>query len=315
MVSGDFLKHPVGYFLENLLLNLDQDKIELVAYPTNLKEDELTDRIRSRFVGWKPLQGMRDEAAADFIHADGVHILLDLAGHTKDNRLPVFAWKPAPVQVSWLGYSASTGLAEMDYLLADPYLVPPEEEAYFSEEIWRLRESYLCFSPPRVPVPVGPLPALNTGLITFGCFNNPTKINDSVDELWAKVLHAVPNSRLLLKAERFSNPTINETTRQRLVALGIAPERLLLDGFVLQREEHLAAFNRVDIALDPFPYNGTTTSVEGLWMGVPFITLRGNRFVSHVGESIAHNAGLDRLGRRERRGICGKSRNPRGRPG
>jgi predicted O-linked N-acetylglucosamine transferase (SPINDLY family) len=292
MVSGDFRNHPVGYFLENMLANLDPGKIQLIAYPTNRQEDELTARIRSRFVDWKPLQGMRDEAAAGLIHADGVHILLDLSGHTKDNRLPVFAWKPAPVQVSWLGYSASTGLAEMDYLLADPYVVPPGEDEYFTETIWRLPESYLCFSPPSVPVPVNSLPASKTGRITFGSFNNPTKMNDSVVELWAKVLHAVPDSRLFLKSERFSNPTIRGTTRQRFVAFGIPPERILLEGFVSQREEHLAAYNRIDIALDPFPYNGTTTSFEGLWMGVPFITLRGNRFISRVGASIAHNAGL-----------------------
>jgi predicted O-linked N-acetylglucosamine transferase (SPINDLY family) len=292
MVSGDFRNHPVGYFLENLLANLDPARIELIAYPTNRQEDELTARIRSRFVEWKPLQGIRDEAAAGLIHADGVHILLDLSGHTKDNRLPVFAWKPAPVQVSWLGYSASTGLAEMDYLLADPYVVPLGEGEHYTEKIWRLPESYLCFSPPDLPLSVSSLPATKTGRITFGSFNNLTKMNDSVVELWAKVLHAVSDSRLFLKSERFSNPTISESTRQRFGNFGIAPERLLFDSFVLQREEHLAAYHRIDIALDPFPYNGTTTSIEGLWMGVPFVTLRGNRFVSRVGASIAHNVGL-----------------------
>ncbi len=292
LVSGDFRIHSVGFFLENLLTHLDPKHIDLVAYPTQRKEDDLTARIRSHCVAWKPLPGMDDEAAARLIHDDGVHILLDLSGHTGHNRLPVFAWKPAPVQVTWLGYSASTGLAELDFLLADPHVVLPAEEAHFTETIWRLPESYLCFSPPHEAVTVGLLPARQEGRITFASFNNPIKMNDAVVALWARVLHAVPDSLLLLKAKQFSDPTMCEKTRRGFAAYGIAFERLLLEGHVLRREDHLAAYNRVDIALDTFPYNGTTTSVEGLWMGVPFITLRGDRFISHVGESIAHNAGI-----------------------
>ncbi|MDH3327715.1 MAG: tetratricopeptide repeat protein [Desulfobulbaceae bacterium] len=292
VISGDFCNHPVGYFLENLLANMDPEQIDLVAYPTHSKEDDLTARIRSRFVAWKPLVGMHDDTAARMIHNDGVHILLDLSGHTEHNRLPIFAWKPAPIQVSWLGYSATTGLTEIDYLLADPYVVPPQDDSHYTETVWRLPETYLCFSPPNTTVAVGPLPASKEGRITFGCFNNPTKMNDSVVALWSKVLHAAPGSCLLLKAGRFSNPTFCETTRKRFAAFDIEPDRLLLKGFVPNREEHLNAYNRVDIALDPFPYNGTTTSVEGLWMGVPFITRQGDRFISHVGESIAHNTGM-----------------------
>ena len=292
MVSGDFRNHSVGYFLENLLNTIDPTKIALSAYTINRSEDELTARLRPRFVSWQSLVGMNDAAAAHRIHEDGVHVLLDLSGHTSPNRLPVFAWKPAPVQVSWLGYSASTGLAEMDYLLADPYVAPQEEEIHFTETIWRLPESYLCFSPPHETVAVAALPALQEGTVTFGSFNNPTKMNDLVVALWAKVLGAVPGSRLLLKSKRFSEPSVCEDIRQRFSEHGVASQRLLLKSFVPTREAHLAVYNQVDIALDPFPYTGTTTSVEGLWMGVPFVTLHGDRFVSHVGESIAHNAGL-----------------------
>jgi protein O-GlcNAc transferase len=294
IVSGDLRNHSVGYFLEGLLTHIDPTRVELVAYPTFHQEEELTIRIRPLFASWKPLPlfWMGDADAARLIHDDGVHVLLDLSGHTNHNRLPVFAWKPAPVQVSWLGYSASTGLEEMDYLLADPYVVPPGEEAHFTETIWRLPESYLCFAPPQVTMAVSSLPALDNGLLTFGCFNNPAKMNDSVVTLWAKVLRAVPGAHLFLKAKQFSDPARCEATRRRFTAFGIASERLLFEGYVSSREGHLAAYNRVDIALDPFPYNGTTTSVEGLWMGVPFITLRGDRFVSHVGESIAHNTGM-----------------------
>lgn len=292
MVSGDFRNHSVGYFLENLLGNIDPARIELVAYPITRNEDELTARIRPGFAAWKSLTGIPDEAAAQLIHDDGMHVLLDLSGHTSPNRLPVFAWKPAPVQVSWLGYSASTGMAEMDFLLADPYIVPVGEENRFTETVWRLPEIYLCFSPPQTTVAVSPLPALEAGRITFGCFNNPTKMNDAVVALWARVLHGVTDSRLFLKSRRFSDPGVCESVRQRFAVFGVAAERILMQGFAPNREEHLAAYNQVDIALDPFPYNGTTTSVEGLWMGVPFITLRGDRFVARVGESIARNISL-----------------------
>jgi protein O-GlcNAc transferase len=294
IVSGDLRNHSVGYFLEGMLTHIDQTRIELLAYPTLELKEELTIRILPLFASWRPIPipRMHDADAARLIRDDGVHVLLDLSGHTNHNRLPVFAWKPAPVQVSWLGYSASTGLEEMDYVLADPYVVPPGEEAHFTETIWRLPESYLCFAPPQVRMAVTPLPALEKGLVTFGCFNNPAKMNDSVVALWAKVLHAVHGSQLFLKAKQFSDQARCEATRRRFAAFGIAPERLLFEGYVSRREGHMAAYNRVDIALDPFPYNGTTTTVEGLWMGVPFITLRGDRFISHVGEGIAHNTGL-----------------------
>ena len=291
VVSGDLRNHPVGYFLEGMLASIDPARLELIAYAAHHEEDDLTARIRPRFADWKPLPGLADETAARLIHDDGVHILLDLSGHTTFNRLPVFAWKPAPVQASWMGYFATTGLAEMDYLLADPYVTPQDEEDHFTESVWRLPESYLCFTPPDMALEVSPLPALSAGRITFGCFNNLVKMNDAVVALWARVLQAVPGSRLFLKTKQLSDPAICETTRQRFAACSIAPERLLLEG-ASPRAELLAAYNQVDIALDPFPYPGGTTSVEGLWMGVPVITRRGDRFLSRVGESIAHNAGL-----------------------
>jgi len=291
LVSGDLRNHPVGYFLESVLTRLDLSRLELFAYPADQKADDLTARIKPCFSAWKPLTGSSDELAARLIHRDGIHVLLDLSGHTAKNRLPVFAWKPAPVQASWLGYFATTGISGMDYLLGDPFVTPEGEEGQYTETIWRLPDSYLCFTPPSFPLEVGPLPALSHGCITFGSFNNLTKMNDSVVALWAKVLAAVSGSRLFLKAKQLNDPGLCETTRQRFAAHNIPPERLLLEGGS-PRPELLAAYNRVDIALDPFPYPGGTTSVEGLWMGVPALTRRGDRFLSHVGESIAHNAGL-----------------------
>ncbi len=292
LVSGDLRKHSVGYFLEGLLAHIDPARIELIAYPTHHKEDELTARIQPYFSAWKPLVGLSDEAAARLIHADGVHVLIDLSGHTAHNRLPVFAWKPAPVQVTWLGLPATTGVAEIDYVLGDPHAIPAEYDNHFSEAVWRMPESYLCLTVPASPVKVAPLPALSTGHVTFGSFNNLTKMNDAVVAVWARILNSVPDSRLLLKTKQLSEPAVCDKTLQRFAACGIAPERLLLSRTTVSRDDHLAAYNKVDIALDTFPYPGVTTSAEALWMGVPVLSLRGDRFMSRTAGSIAHNAGL-----------------------
>lgn len=292
VVSGDLRNHPVGYFLESVLTKIDPIRVELYAYTNNPSVDQLTARIQPYFSRWREVFALNDEAAAQLIHNDGVHVLLDLSGHTDHNFLPVFAWKPAPVQASWLGYFASTGVAEMDHLIGDAYIAPPEDESHFTENIWCLPDSYLCFTPPDVAVEPDPLPSLtNKQQITFGCFNNLTKMNDAVVALWARVLQAVPNSRLFLKTLQLNDVAICEVTRKKFAAHGIAAKRLVLEGSS-PRAELLAAYQRVDIALDPFPYPGGTTSAEALWMGVPVLTKRGDRFLSHMGESIMHNAGL-----------------------
>ena len=288
-VSGDLRGHPVGYFLEGLLTNIDLSKFELIAYPTQFAEDALTQKIKPFFKHWRALFGKNDEAAAKLIHEDAPHILIDLAGHTAHNRLPVFAYKPAPIQVSWLGYFASTGLPEMDYILGDPYVTPETEAHHFSEKIWRLPETYLCFTPPQFEIEVKPLPALVNGFITFGCFNNLTKLNDSVLALWAKVLAVLPNAKLFLKTKQLADPLVVQNMLQRFDRVGVTADRLILEG-PSPRADYFESYNKVDIALDPFPFPGGTTSVEGLWMGVPVVTLKGERFISHNGETIAHNA-------------------------
>jgi protein O-GlcNAc transferase len=166
LVSGDLNNHPVGYFLESLLAQLDHSRIELIAYPTNPLTDELTTRIKPCFAAWNPLYSLSDAAAATLIHSDGVHVLLDLSGHTEYNRLPVFAWKPAPVQASWLGYWSTTGVAEMDYLLADKVSIPEARRGNFSESVWYLPDTRLCFTPPEIDLPVASLPALKNGHLT-----------------------------------------------------------------------------------------------------------------------------------------------------
>ncbi len=290
-VSGDFINHPVGYFIENLLKHLDQASFELIAYPTVPHVDALTVRIKSYFSAWKPFFGMDDEAAAALIHDDRIHILIDLAGHTRYNRLPVFARKPAPVQVSWLGYFATTGLKEMDYLIADAHTLPESIEQYFTEKIWRLPETRLCFTPPDMDVPVSTLPALRNGYVTFGCFNNLTKMNDKVVELWSRIMTSVPNSRLFLKTKQLNEAAIRQHTAERFAAHKIDASRLIMES-TESREKYFAAYNRVDISLDPFPYPGGTTTVESLWMGVPVLTLNGESFLSRQGVGILMNSGL-----------------------
>ncbi|MFT0533294.1 tetratricopeptide repeat protein [Castellaniella hirudinis] len=291
LVSGDLRDHPVGYFLDSFLPYLDRDRLELIAYPTHHDTSALTNRLRARMSAWTPLHGKSDAWAAKQIADDNIHVLLDLSGHTKRNRLPVFAWRPAPVQASWLGYFATTGVEQMDFLLGDPHVTPASEAAHFSERIWPLPESYLCFGPPAFDLDVNPLPALAAGQITFGCFNNLTKMNDAVVALWARVLAAVPASRLFLKTKQLADDQQRQRVVQRFAAHGVPADRLVLEG-PSDRAELLAAYHRVDMALDPFPYPGGTTSAEAIWMGVPVLTRRGDCFLSHVGESIAYNAGL-----------------------
>lgn len=292
LVSGDLRHHSVSYFLEGLLTNIDPDCMELYAYPTHHEADDLTARIKPCFAAWKPLVGQGDETAARMIRSDGVHVLIDLAGHTAHNRLPVFAWKPAPVQATWLGYLASTGMTAIDYLIADPWTLPTREEANFTERIWRLPETYICFTPPHMGIAVSPLPALATGSVTFGSFNNLTKVGDAVLALWARVLVSVPDSRLFLKTKQLEDRSVREDIVTRFGYHGIDAGRLILQGSVQSRAEHLASYQRLDIALDPFPYPGITTSAESLWMGVPVLTLAGESFLARQGLGLLSNAGL-----------------------
>ncbi|MBI3375956.1 MAG: tetratricopeptide repeat protein [Betaproteobacteria bacterium] len=291
LVSGDLGSHPVTYFLEGFLSELSREQIELYAYETMARTDAVSERIKLLFAAWRPIIGMSDEQLARRIHADAIDVLVDLSGHTAHNRLPVFAWKPAPVQVTWLGYCESTGVPGMDYILGDPYCTPADEAAHYSETIWRLPETNCCFTPPAIPLQVAPLPALRNGFVTFGSFNNLTKMNHAVVALWARVLAAVPDSRLFLKARQLGDAAVREDTLRRFATCGVAAGRLVLEGHS-SRAEMLRDYERVDIALDPFPVQGGTVSVEALWMGVPVLTRRGERFLAHFGEMIASNAGL-----------------------
>jgi predicted O-linked N-acetylglucosamine transferase (SPINDLY family) len=294
LVSEDLKNHPVGFFLENVLAHINPARIELVAYPTQPMEDDLTVRIKPRFSAWSPIVGLSDKAAAQKIHADGIHILVDLAGHTGQNRLPVFAWKPAPVQVSWMGYLASSGIPGMDYLLADPVSVQESQREHFTETVWYLPDSLYCFTPPVASARLAPtsLPALRNGYITFGCFQNTSKVTDAVLAVWGRILQLLPQARLRLQIKQLKEQDEREHMQQRLARAGVGPERVMMEGTVLSREGYLATHVEVDIILDTFPYPGITTTCEALWMGVPTLTLAGNTLLSRQGASLLTCAGL-----------------------
>lgn len=290
-VSPDFKNHPVGLFLEGLLENFDRSSIELFAYYLDSKEDDFTKKLKPLFNNWRCLYNTNDNDAAKIIYEDEINILIDLAGHTVNNRMVIFSKKPSPVQITWLGYWATSGLKEMDYIFGDPYVTPIDETEKFTEKVWRLPESYFCLKEPKYNLKVKPLPAISNGFITFGCFNNIIKMNNEVIQVRSKILNAIPNSKLFLKDKKLSNEHWCKEVLKKYADQGVDQNRLILMGSS-SREEYLNSYNKIDIALSPFPYGGGTTTIEGLWMGVPALTKKGNSFISRIGETISYNAGF-----------------------
>src|SRR5450830_202115 len=291
LVSGDLRQHVVAYFLENFVQYLDTSSVELISYSTTSREDEVTARLKPYFSGWKSLVGLTDQAAAQLIHNDSLHVLLDLSGHSSGNRLPIFAWKPAPLQVSWLGYFATTGMAAMDYFIADAVGVPELNRSQFVEKIKYLPETRLCFTAPSADIAVSTLPALTNKFITFGCFQNMAKVGDEVLDLWAEVMLALPDAKLRWQCKSFRDNSVADELKQRLLTRGISSDRIILLGYVL-REAYLIAHHEVDVILDTFPFTGGTTTCEALWMGVPTLTLAGSTLIARQGASLLTAAGL-----------------------
>ena len=292
-VSPDFRTHSVAYFFSTLLLNHDSNEVEVWCYATTLMEDETTTRLQEASHHWRNISKLNDRQAIHQIQQDSIDILVDLAGHTAGNRLPLFAGKPAPLQITWLGYPATTGIATIDYRLTDSVADPEGAEHCYSEELIRLSDGFLCYTPPAETPPVAPPPVVENGFITFGSFNNLAKINQRVIATWSELLKLLPDSRMYIK-----NPSLSDNaTADRYLALfdlhGIPAERVMLQGLAPTMNEHLDCYRHIDISLDTFPYNGTTTTCEALYMGVPVITVTGNSHAGRVGTSILSSLGLE----------------------
>ncbi len=292
-VSPDFRAHSVAFFMTAVVEGHRRQGFEVVAYGNVSRRDEATRWFRDGVDLWRDVSGTTFAAMRDIIRADRVDILVDLAGHTGDNLLPLFARRAAPVQVNWLGYPDTTGLSAMDYRIVDALSDPPgEADAFASERLVRLPRPFLCYRPTAdlPPVAAGPLAA---GLpMTFGSFNTAMKMNDPLFDAWAEILRAVPDSRLLLKAKQFASPRTRAWVTGALAARGVAPERLTALAFTPTLGAHLDLYGGIDLALDTFPYNGTTTTCEALAMGVPVLSLAGDRHCARVGGSLLAALGL-----------------------
>jgi predicted O-linked N-acetylglucosamine transferase (SPINDLY family) len=291
-VSGDLRRHPVGFFLAGVLENLDRRRFDVVCYDTRGgRHDAYGARIAARASAWHDVVGRDDDGLAAQIRGDRIDILFDLAGHTPDNRLLVFARRPAPVQITWIGYVGTTGLKAMDYLIADRFHIPSEAESDYSETVLRMPEGYVCYEPPAAAPTVGPLSALASGYVTFGCFNNAAKITPEVIAAWAEILARVPRSRLLLVAPALGGATARARITALVAAAGCEPARVELRG-PLPWLQLVATYQSVDLALDTFPYSGGVTTCEALWMGVPVVTCPGTTFAGRHSLSHLANVGL-----------------------
>ncbi len=308
LVSTDFRRHSVAYFVEAILRRLDRTGFHVACYSAVTREDEVTTSFRRLADAWTSINPFDDAQAAERIARDSIDILIDLNGHTTGGRLGIFRRRPAPVQVAYCGYPATTALPTVDLRIVDSITDPPGSESHCTERLIRLDPCFLCYSPPPDPPPVAPAPAHANGHATFGSFNATSKLNEPLLDLWARVVREVPGSRLVLKAAPLVDPRLRDDLAQRLARRGVAPERVDLLGPTAELREHLAAYSRIDLALDPFPYHGTTTTCEALLMGVPVVTRAGAMHAGRVGASLLHAVGLDELVARDEEGYVALAR-------
>ena len=303
-VSPDFRNHSCAWFIEPLLEFHNRDKVEVFCYGEISNEDNVTARIRELSNSWYFTQGISDMEVVKRIRSDNIDILVDLAGHTKGNRLPVFAHKPAPVQMTWLGYNFTTGLESMDCRLSDNWLTPLKGRERFSESLYNLTRCSLVYRPPeKTPKPAEPAFESN-GHITFGSFNNLSKVSSRTIALWARALIENPGSKLILKARQSRDSGSKERILRVFSEQRVSPDRVIFKGYASSTFGHLAHYHEIDLALDTFPYNGTTTTCEALWMGAPVVTLTGNHTVSRWGLSLLAAAGLEELAAKSEDEYC-----------
>ncbi len=292
-VSSDLRNHPIGYFLFETIKYLKDMNLELVAYSNLIEKDEdsLTHELKNFFSQWHQVKSMNDLELVNLIRQDKINLLIDLSGHSAKSRLPIFINKPAPLQITWAGYLDTTGLKEIDYIIADPFVVDKDQESLFVEKVWRLPDIWNSFSQPSYNIKVSTLPAIKNKFITFGSFNHLNKMNNSVIKLWSTLLKKIPKSKLFLKYRSLNIDFYKKSIINKFYDCGIHKDQLILEGSS-PRKDLLKTYNRIDISLDPFPYSGGTTNFESIWMGVPILAIKGKKFISKCGESINHNLGM-----------------------
>ena len=289
-VSPDFLQHVVAHFIDPVLAHHDRQKVEAICYSDVLLGDAVTERLRSLAHGWRPIHGKSDNEVARLVQEDRIDILVDLAGHT-GGRLRLFALRPAPVQVTWLGYPATTGLSSMQYRLTDEVADPPGEPSCHTEELVRLPGGFCAYLPPSDAPPVVPPPCRERGYVTFGSLHKLAKLNDTVLDLWTDLLRAVPTARLLVFRDCLRGGVLDDF-RQRFQRRGLGEDRVVLRHKVEGPGGYLSVYRDVDVLLDTFPWGGHATACEALWMGVPVVTLLGDRHAGRMVASVLTQVGL-----------------------
>jgi len=292
LVSPDFRRHPVGYFVQAFLMLHDRERYELFCYSDVVVEDELTEILKDSVNNWRRVSGVPDNQLSAMIQRDGINVLVDLAGHTDKNRLLVFMMKPAPVQVTWAGYVGTTGVSAMDYLISDRFQSPEGAERFTVERIIRMPDDYICYCPPDYAPEVSPLPALANGYVTFGCFNNLSKVSEDAIQLWCKILKNVKGSKLFMKNVSFCDQGTIRRYLELFASYGISEDRIVVEG-KSPPHEMIARYAFVDIQLDTLPYSGGLTTLESIWMGVPVVTLPGELFSSRHSLTHLMNVGLE----------------------
>lgn len=284
-VSGDFVRHSVSYFIGALLEHHDPQRFDVTCYHNLAWGDAVTERLKSYGHRWVECAGLSDEHLRRRIEADGIHLLVDLSGHTTHSRVFMFGLGAAPVQLSYLGYPTASGVPAIDFRITDAAIDPGDMPLLDGERPLQLPGTMFCYRPDEEP-PIGPPPVLRAGHITFGSFNNIAKVTDRTLELWAQAMNAVAGSRLLLKSSAMAQASNRDNIERFMAARGVAPQRLSLQPWIASKSSHLELYNEVDIALDPFPFNGATTTCEALWMGTPVVTRRGRTHTSRMGASL-----------------------------
>jgi len=292
-VSGDLRDHPVGRFMHPIFAHHDRSQFEILAYHNLPGRDAFSEKLRQRVDHWHDVGTLGGTQLDALVRQHRIDILIDLSGHTAGNRLLVFARKPAPIQVTYLGYPTTTGLRAMDYRITDDIADPAGADVNYVEKLVRLPGCFLCYQGPSDAPDIAALPALAAGTVTFGSFNNFAKVSPETMRLWAEVLRAVPDSRLLIKSRGLGDPGTLALVRKALAETGADLSRIEIRSHAKNFRDHLDTYNQVDIALDTFPYNGTTTTCEALWMGAPVVTLSGATHCSRVGQTLLAHVGFD----------------------